>query len=183
MKKIGVLALIVLVGFGCKKLKKLANINLNFPYSNIVDVPGIPGGLPVAPPGGITADLPRYAVATNSQLYIKESGTSTDKIIHVKLKELKGEILQPSTQSFDYVDTLRIYLSAEGLPEQLVAYKYGIEKEQKVLNLQLTDLNLKNYFIKDTMYFRVSGHFIDVPDAATKMKVSSVFNMLANPLN
>lgn len=182
MKKIGVLLLLVLC-LGCKKLKKLANIKLNFPYSNTIDVPGIPGGLLVAPPGGITADLPAFPVATNSQKYVTESGTNAEKIIHVKLTELKGEILAPSTQDFNYVDTLRVYLSAKGLPEQLAAYKYGIEKGQRTLNLQLSDINLKNYFLKDTMYFRVSGHFINVPDSATKMKVSSVFNMLANPLN
>ena len=64
MKKIGVLVLLAIAAISCKKLKTLANINVNLPYSNTVDVPGIPGGLPVAPPGGISADLPRYATAT-----------------------------------------------------------------------------------------------------------------------
>lgn len=183
MKKAALLLLAGATIVGCNKLKKLAEINVNFPYSNTVDLPGVPGGTQVIPPGGISADMPTYATATNSKVYVNQYGTAPDKVISVKLTQLKAEIVQPSSQTFDYIDTIRVYMSATGLPEQLAAYKYGIAKGQTTLNLDCADVNLKEYYLKDTMYFRVNGHFVGIPDSATKIKLSSTFNMRANPLN
>ena len=89
---------------------------------------------------------------------------------------------EPSGSNFDFMDTIRVYVSAQGLEEKLAAKKYGIPKGQQTLELDCEDVNLKEYFIKDTMYIRFGGHFTGVPDSNAKIELTPTFNMLANPL-
>lgn len=184
MRKILLVAAMLLSGCdGCDKVKQLANINKDIEYKETVDLPGLPGGDTVVPAGGISADLPRYAMATNSAEYLKQYNTSPNLVTHVKLKSLGMTIVAPDAQYFNFLDSVRLFVNAPGLPEQLAAYKYNIAKGMKTVDMDVADLNLKEYFLKDSMYFRINAHFTGIPDDSTKLEIKSVFNILANPLN
>ena len=104
--------------------------------------------------------------------------------VKVDLKKLSVQILTPPTQNFDFLDTIQLYLSAAGQPEMLVAYQYVIPKGATTLDFfTVTDVNLKNYFLADTMYFRMRARINTVPEGGTKLNIASVFHMLANPLD
>ncbi len=176
-------ALAILSFTSCDKLKHLTDINKDIEYKETVDLPGIPGGDTVVPAGGLAADLPAYSIATNSKQYLAEYNTDAKLVTHVKLKSLTATLLQPSSQNFNFLDTLRLYVSATGQPEKLAAYKYGIAKGQNTIEMDVVDFNLKEYFLQDSMYFRINGHFNGIPDSTSKIELKSVFNLLANPLN
>ena len=167
---------------GCKKFTQLANIDRNIPYSYQLEVPEIPGGIFI-PPGGFKYSLSTYGFATNSDEYVNEAGSREDLIVHVKLSDLLLRMQQPDTATFDFVDTIRMYISADGIPEQLAAYKYGITDGVDSVALDVVDADLKEYFKKDSMYLRLEGHFLDLPPKNAKMDVNTVFSLRANPLN
>jgi len=65
-----------------------------------------------------------------------------------------------------------------------VAWEYNIPKGQTQLNLTTnTSVNLKNYFIQDTIYFRLQAHINAIPATGTQLNIASVFHLLANPLD
>ena len=186
MKKADLVAgALTLVAVACNKIEDLANISKDFTYTEVVDVPsitGLPSVIDSLPQGGISADAPVMPMETNSAQYISESGSSANLVQHVKLVKFVTTMKEPSGSNFDFMDTIRVYVSAQGLEEKLAAKKYGIPKGQQTLELDCEDVNLKEYFIKDTMYIRFGGHFTGVPDSNAKIELTPTFNMLANPL-
>ena len=170
---------------GCTKVKNLANINVNIPYQQqfaIPDYPGALGGVTL-PPGGGTLPFPAVPVPTNSQYYLTQYHTSAEKIIKVGLKSLSLQILSPANQNFDFLDNVQVYISARTLPEMLLAYSYSVPKGVTTLDLATsTEVNLKDYFIQDTIYLRLSAHINATPLPGTQVNMASVFNLLANPL-
>lgn len=179
---------IVLIGIaaGCKKLKQLANISVTIPYTQQVTVPQIAGDTAgvALPGGGASLPFPAFPVVTNSQQYIAQYKTSTDKIVSFDLSSMQVQILSPAGQNFDFLDSIQIFVSANNQPEVLVAYQYNVPKGAATLNLIATpNVNLKSYFIQDTMYFRIGSHINAVPASGTRLNIVSSFNLVANPLN
>lgn len=168
----------------CDKLKELASFSQSFDYKQIVDVPGLPSKQVTLPQGGASESLPRFGVATNSAQYINENRTSADLITDVLLSKMSMNIISPANGHFDYIDTVKLFLSASasGADEQLVAYKYNIPKGQNTVVLDVTNINLKPYFLKDSMYYRIYGHFVDIPVDETKVEVNTTLTMKASLL-
>ncbi len=163
----------------------IGNINVNIPYSQQAEIPAVPGytfgqALPAA---GANIGLPPVPLATNSQQYISQYSTTADKIIKVDLDSFALQILSPGSQNFDFLDSVQLYLSARSQPEVLVAYNYQIGKGQTALILNtISDVNLKNYFIQDTIYLRLNTHVNAIPATGTQLNMYTVFHMLANLL-
>ena len=182
-KRIWILAGLVILAAGCVKIKNLTNINVNIPYSETINVPSDWDSVSHPfPPGGVTTDLPSVPVATNSDQYISDNNTASDKIISVTLKSLSITMLAPPDSNLNYIDTVWLYISAKSLPEVLVAQK-GVPKHVSSVSLDPQGVNLKNYFLQDTMYVRMKARYNSMPPAGSEIKFSSNFNMLANPLN
>lgn len=183
MKKAFILLTGLITLAACKKLTSLADINFSVPVTKTFSVEGLPNS-PYIPPGnGLTASIPAIPVATQSQDYIGKNNTSSNLVKEVKLGELKLDIDEPLTQTFDLVDSIWLYLSANGLQEILVAHKYDIPKGVRTISLNTSEDNIKDYFLKDTVSFRMQGHFYNAPDSATQLTLSLKFNAVANPLS
>ena len=189
MKQIASIAVVAMVFIlqSCIKINPISNLdfNVNIPYSQQVTVPQVAGdtfGVSL-PAGGVALSFPAVPIATNSQQYISQYNTSADKIINVDLDSFALQILSPAGQNFDFLDTVQLYMSASSQPEVLVAYNYNIAKGQTTLNLNpITTINLKNYFIKDTIYIRLNTHVNAIPATGTQLNTYTVFHMLADLL-
>ena len=159
MKKIILLVVstVLFVLPGCIKVGQIGTINFDVPYNQEVTVPQVAGDTfgVALPGGGISIPFPAVPFATNSAQYMVIYGTEANKIISVDLKSLELQIQAPATQNFDFLDSVQVYISAAGQPELLIAYQDGIAKGQTTLNMNtVTNVNLKNYFIQDTIYIR-----------------------------
>ena len=186
MKKILLGCTLAAIAFniGCKKVKDLADISVDLPYTQQVTIPPVDGytfGFPL-PAGGAGLPFPRIAVPTNSKAYLEQYHTTSAKVIKVGLKSMVIELTSPPSQNFDFLDTVQLYISAPSQAEVLVAYKYGIPKGQTSLILTASDVSLKDYFLQDTMYLRANMHVNAVPAPGAQMNIKSVFNLVANPL-
>lgn len=187
MKKTILMCSVALVALttGCKKVKDLANISVDIPYTQQVTIPSNSGyefGFPL-PAGGASIPFPAVAITTNSQSYLDQYHTTASKVIKVALKGLVLELTSPPGQNFDFLDSVQIFISAPSHPEMLVAYKYNIGKSQTTLTLITSnDVNLKDYFLEETMSLRTTMHINAVPAPGAQMNISTVFNLVANPL-
>ena len=185
MKKIAmIMTMMAAVGttWSCKKVKSLANIGADLPYPQTVTIPAYSeDGFPV-PEGGTSLPFPAIPVATNSREYIAQYNTSADKVVSVSLKSLNMHMTKPEGENFDFVDTIQLYISAPPMPEVLMAYDYTIAKGTNDVSLTTTNVNLKEYFLKDTMYIRPYMHITKAPKA-TEIDIKSIFRLVANPLN
>lgn len=181
------LAAIMLFVFAaaCKKVKQLANINFNIPYSTTINIPrtGV-DGLPL-PSQGLPLPFPAVPIETNSKQQLADNKTIAEKVVEVDLKSLNLTIASPPNLNFDFLDSVQLYISANNLPEQLVAYRYNIPKGVRTLDLTTnTDVNLKQYYLQDTIYLRLNTHINAIPgtQADGQMNVKAVMHVLANPL-
>lgn len=186
MKKALFITLVMSTVFlGCDKFKDSIVVNKDIEYNSSLDVEGVPGmpdSITELPNGGVNADFPKVTNATNSAQYMEDYNTSSDLISSLIVSKMSLDMSQPEGQNFDYLDTVRVYVSATGLDEKLLGHKYGIPKGTKLLDLDRSDMSLKEYFLKDSIHFRISAHFIDIPMDGAKMELKTVFSLVANPL-
>jgi hypothetical protein len=169
----------------CNKLMQLASISADIPYSQQVAIPPVTGYSQTVklPTGGVALDFPSVAFATNSQQYISQYKTAANMIIDVDLKSLALQILSPADQNFDFLDNVEVYIHSTTQPEVLIASQYNVSKGVTTLDITTNPLiNLKNYFVDDTIYFRLNTHINAVPLQGAQMNISSVMHLLANPL-
>ena len=165
----------------CNKIKYLANINADLPYSKAFQAPKFDTGVHI-PPAGITFSLPVQAIETNSKEALALYNTTPENIISVRMNKFVQRVTEPQDASLDFFDSINVYLSGRGLPEKLVAYKYDIPPGLSKMDLQYVDDNLKDYFLADTVFMRIQGHFIKLPQKSTKYNIDLNFNLLANPI-
>lgn len=180
-----VLAIVVaglLIAASCKKLVSLADIKFSVPLSQKANVDGLPNSPFVPPNEGLKASIPAIPVATEYEKNLKENNTNADLIKHVYLGALNLRVDEPQSQTFNLVDSIWLHMSAKGMPEILAAHKFGIPKDIRYLELETTDEDIRNYFVQDTVYFRLEGRFYNAPDSASVFTVGGKFDVVANPL-
>ncbi len=186
MKKIVFCAIAMVVLFtACQKIKNLANINFNIPFSQTVtlpDMPGFPYGATL-PQGGLNLPIPPVSVATNAQQIFDQYHASSKNLVSANLNNADLQITAPAGQYFDFVDTIQVFISTEGLPEILVAYLYNIPKGQTKINLVVVPgLNLKSYAVQDSVILRLNAHVNAIPVQGTQVLTEGAFHVVANPL-
>jgi hypothetical protein len=166
----------------CKKIKEVTYVNFEITYRPTVEVSAL--GLPPEvqlPPGGVSASFPAFPFATNIQTYLDQYDIEWENVVEVTPLRLTLEVIHPN-HNFDYVDSVQVFLSAPNLPEVMIAYSYTVPKGKMVIYLQnVQDLNLKDYFLKETVYYRINTHINKVP-AGEQFTVSSIFHLKANQL-
>ncbi|MBS1772369.1 MAG: hypothetical protein JST82_05885 [Bacteroidetes bacterium] len=183
MKRISfVLIALVIILVSCgKTLKDLITIHKNLDYKQSVDIPNITKA-DTFPAQGISVDFLKYTIVTNSSNFVKENNTSTDLLTSVKAASLGMTLTNPANGYLNFMDSVRVYISADNLPEQLAAYRYNIPNLLKTIDLTCNDIELKEYFIKDSMYVRIAAHFTKYPDSNSKADVNTTLSITANPL-
>ena len=185
MKKIAFLAIAALVLLAaCQKIKSIANINFNIPFSQTVEVPSIDGftyGVPLSN-GGLSLPFPAVSVATNAGQLFTQYHASSKNVVDAHVNNIDLQITS-ADQNFDFLDTIQLYISTESLPEILVAYQYNIPKGQTKVNLTIVPgLNLKNYVVQDSVTLRMNAHINALPRPGTQVLAEGSFHVTANPL-
>jgi hypothetical protein len=174
------------IATSCNKVKQLANINVDIPYTQQLNLPDVAADTAGAglPAGGLSVPLPSVSFATNSQQYMSQYHTAAGMILNVYLKGLSLQLAAPPNQNFDWLDNIQVYISAPGQPEVLIASQDNVPKGQALLSLNTnTSVNLKSYFVQDTITMRMQAHINAIPASSTQVNIASVFHLLANPLD
>jgi hypothetical protein len=183
MKKIlsGLLAVSLSLA-ACDKddLKKATQIEQDISYNETTEIPmGTGSGVPL--PIGISANF-LYAFATDYKTWLETYNTSADLVTSTKMKELTLKVVDPPSGNFNWMDTIRVYVSGDGLPEVLAAYKYPVPKGIQTLDLDIVDQNLKQYFLQDSVRIRLNGFVNALPAQGTKLNLGTTWHLVANPI-
>ncbi len=140
--------LILTVISGCKKIDKLTQFNMEFDESVII---------PATTPINLPFDLITPEIQTDSENTFGVNDTRKDLIEKIKLEKLTLSISQPSDADFSFLNSVSVYLSAEGLPEIKVAWKENIPSNPgNTLDLDVTGDDLKQYILKDSFKLRIN---------------------------
>lgn len=141
------LFLVALTPFSCKKLDKLTQFNMTYEQDFVVQSStGINLPFNIASP----------EMETNSESKFSNEDTRKDLIQEIKLTGLKVTLKSPSDGDLKFLNEVEIFINADGLNEAKIAFKYNIPPTVgKVLNLDVTGTDFKEYIKKDEFTLRM----------------------------
>ncbi len=170
MKKLIILitAFVLTAGlFSCKKLQKLTQFNLK--YNSEVTIKSTVGiNIPI--------NLYTPPITTNSESELSANNTHKNLVQAIKLKELNLKIKSPAGQTFNFLNSIELYIKTDSLPEKKIAWKTDIpESGLTTLTLDTSDEDLKDYILGDSFTLRtktITDHLIT---QNTDIEINAVF--------
>ncbi len=161
------LTLLILTIAGCKQIDKLTQFNM--PYNQTVTIPATVGiNLPI--------NILTPEIETNSASTFALNNTAKDLVEEIKLTHLAVNQTSPAGDDFSYLKTVRIYISADGLAEQEIAWKENIpDTAGSFLLLDLSTTDLKEFIKKDKFTLRVNTITDELLTSDHQIEVQSVF--------
>jgi len=150
----------------CDKVDELTKFDLE--YNSKVVVPGATGiNLPF---NMLTPDM-----ETNSESQFKVNDTRKDLIEEIKLTKLQMVITSPTDADFSFLNSVEVYISAEGLEEIKIAEKDVDENAGSILDVDVLDIDLKEYIKKDEFNLRLNTVTDEVINEDHEIDVNSTF--------
>lgn len=106
----------------------------------------------------------------------RNQGVTEEDVDSVVVTSFVLTIEAPATQSFDFLERVAFFASAEGLEEVRIASADGIDPAARRLELALDDVDLKPYATAERMTIRteVVG---ERPEEATTLRADVVFDV------
>lgn len=150
------LAFVVVVGVllgmsACKKVDEIVDSFTHFGFEGdyLVKVPASP--VTSVPVEIITPDI-----ATQSDVLFSANKTRADLVDAVTLTGLVLSVKTPVGGDLKFLKSVDIYVRAEGLTEQRIAYKDNVPDDVgATLALDVTGVDLKEFFKKDKYQLRI----------------------------
>lgn len=140
--------LLLIIVTSCDKLDELTQFNLNYTTqytiasSTVLDLP-------------ISIFTPE--VTTNSESEFENNDTRSDLIESIVLTDLTLTIDTPQNGNFDFLNDVEIFITAEDLPEIIIASINDIpENGSFQVSLNTTGNELKEYIKKDSYTLKVT---------------------------
>lgn len=174
MKKLSLLGVCLVMMIACKDLEKLTEFSMS--YSSNITIPKSTGlDLPVT--------VPTPDIETNSESEFAVNDTRKDMVEEIFLTGLDMTITSPDDQTFSFLESIRVYIVAEDLPEIEVAYQENVSVSAgSQLSLETTGENLREYIVKDAFNLRVKTVTDEVLSYDTDIKIDSRFFVNAKVL-
>jgi hypothetical protein len=148
MKAIKIILILLITSWiGCKKVKKLTTFTMD--YQSTVIIPSSTGiNLPF---NLFTPDMP-----SNSEATFAVNDTRKDLIEQIKLNKLDLKISSPQNGDFGFLKSIEIYITAEGLAEEKIAWQNNIpDNAGNILILETSQADLKEYIKKEKFNLKV----------------------------
>ena len=151
----------------CDKLDELTKFDLD--YNSQVTIPSSAGiDLPF--------DMFTPDMETNSDSQFEVNDTRKDLIEEIKLTKLELEITSPDDSDFSFLESIKIYISAEGLDEIMIASKEEVDENiGDVLDVDVIDVDLKEYIKKDKFNLRLNTVTDELISTDHEIDVNSTF--------
>ncbi len=158
----------------CKKLDKLTEFDIVY-HTEITISTGIPVNLPF--------DIPTPAIETNSEEEFENNNTHKDLIEKIYLKKMELTITDPANGTFDFLNSIEIYIVADGLPEKKIAWKNPVPSNiGNTLRLETTGDDLQDYIKKDSFRLKTKVVTDQILSQDYDIDIQSVFRVNAKIL-
>lgn len=146
IKKPILLSILVVFFYSCDRIDELTMFDVEFttsftiPSSSIINLP---------------FDIATPETTTNSESTFENNDTRSDLVESVRLRELRLDLIAPSDGDFNFLNEIEIFITADGLPEVLIASDLDIEpNDSRSLDLDIEDVELREYIVQDTYTLR-----------------------------
>lgn len=154
---------LILIFSACDKVDELTKFDMD--YTTEVVVPSSTGvNLPI--------NLMSPEIESNTSSTFEVNDTRKNLVEEINLTDLELTITSPSDGNFNFLKSIEVFIVAEGLSEERIAWKEDISSsDRQELILETTDANIKEYILKDEFQLRVktvtdevitSDHHIEV---------------------
>ena len=163
----------LLLTLACEKAKEGVTFTLS--TRSEVTIPSTTGlNLPV--------NLLSPDITTNSNSSFESNRTTPALVREIKLSRLDVNILSPNQTTFDFLRTLRVYMSAPDLPEVELASAVDIPADgRRSLELSVDpNTNFKDYLVKDRISLRVQVTTRQLVTSDTRLEVLPAFEVRAS---
>lgn len=174
MKKSLILLLIVFSLSQCDKIDDLTKFDIDYNTSvTISSTFGI----------DVPFDIATPVITTNSESEFEVNNTKKDLIEEITLSHLTMIITSPDGASFDFLNSIEVYINADGLEEKKVAWNEQIpETIGDVLELESSNIDLQEYIKKDSFQLRVKTKTDKLISEDHEIEIRSVFHIDAKIL-
>lgn len=146
IKKLIFLSVIMTLVCSCNKIDELTKFDVEYtssiivPSSSLIDLP---------------LDITTPETTTNSESTFENNDTRSDLVESVKLTELRLDLITPADGDFNFLNEIEIYITAEDLPEVLIASSIDIPaNNSRSIELDVENVELKEYIKKDSYSLR-----------------------------
>lgn len=132
----------------CSVIDKLTQFNMDYDMSVV-----IPSSTLINLPINISTP----DIESNSESAFSVNDTRKEMIEEIVLRQLKLTLTDPPEEDFSFLESLSIYISAEGLTETEIAWMDPVPADaNNVLDLETSDADLKEYIKKDRFSLRLN---------------------------
>ena len=151
----------------CDKLDELTKFNME--YSQRATIPSSAGiNLPF--------DIFTPEMETNSESKFAVNDTRKDLIEEIILTELELVVIAPDTADFSFLNSIEVFISADGLEEIQIASLSDVpENSGNRINLNTSDIDLKEYIKKDEFSLRLNTVTDELMSTDHELEVNSTF--------
>ena len=102
-------------------------------------------------------DVYPSAIEANLKAKVENEGSSMDKVESVELTDLNLRITSPAGKDFKFLNSVALYMNAEGLDEIKVAWKDEIPANVgDALSLSTSSADLTDYLVKEVVTLRLN---------------------------
>ncbi len=96
-------------------------------------------------------------IEANLKAEVEDAGSSMDKIESVELTNLKLRITSPTGKDFKFLNSVALYMDAEGLEEIKVAWLDDVPVTiEDAMALETSSADLTNYLVKEVVTLRLN---------------------------
>jgi len=158
----------------CGEDNDITTIDFDLDYTSSITVPASSGiNLPF--------DLFSPEVTTNAESTFGSNNTNKELISEITLSSLTATITSPSSQRFDFVDDVTLYINADGLGEVEIATVTDVpDNVGTTLEFTTTGNNLKDYIVKDKFTIRAEVTTDQNVTEEVNIELDSKFNVIAD---
>jgi len=158
---------ILFLTISCDKIDELTKFNLNYKSSVVI-------------PASTGIDLPfdvfTPEMETDSESQFEVNDTRKDLIEEIKLTELNLVITSPDNADFSFLNSIEVYIAADGLEEIKIAEKEEVDENAgNTLDVDVFDVDLKEYIKKDNFNLRLKTVTDEVISTDHQIEVNSTF--------
>ena len=167
LKNIGIAICLVVLCSSCDKLDELTKFDIA--YNQRVTIPSSTGiDLPF--------DIITPEIETNSESKFEVNDTRKDLVEEIRLTELEMVIISPTEADFSFLNSVEVYISADGLEEILVASLDEVpDNAGNTILLNTADVDLKEYIKKDAFSLRLNTVTDELMSSNHEIDVNSTF--------
>ncbi|MEA3445893.1 MAG: hypothetical protein U9R19_14335 [Bacteroidota bacterium] len=172
-KTTSILILAILIQ-GCNAIDKLTIFDID--YSDEIVIPSAIGiNLPF--------NVFTPEISTNSESTFEINDTRKDLVEEIKIKKLKLSIISPANADFSFLNSINIYLNADGLDEMLLGWNNDIPNDAgNTIELELSNEDFQEFIKKDEINLRVNTVTDKLLLSDHELKVDAVFRVNAKIL-